>query len=80
MENLLLKKKMYGPCVEKTVCVRLSWPSRSLRARMQITLIEFRLLGLPWWPSGKESAYSAGDMGLIPGLGRFPGEGNGNLL
>ena len=71
---------MYGPCVEKTVCVRLSWLSRSLRARMQITLIEFRLLGLPWWPSGKESAYSAGDMGLIPGLGRFPGEGNGNLL
>ena len=30
--------------------------------------------GLPWWPSGKESAYSAGDaedVGLIPGLGRF---------
>ena len=28
----------------------------------------------------KESACSAGDPGLIPGLGRFPGEGNGNLL
>ena len=26
---------------------------------------------------GKESACSAGDLGLIPGLGRFPGEGNG---
>ena len=25
----------------------------------------------------KESACSAGDMGLIPGLERFPGEGNG---
>ena len=36
--------------------------------------------GLPWWLSGKESAYSAGDMGLIPGLGRSPGEGNGNPL
>ena len=23
---------------------------------------------------------NAGDMGLIPGLGRFPGEGNDNLL
>ena len=23
---------------------------------------------------------SAGDVGSIPGLGRFPGEGNGNLL
>ena len=29
---------------------------------------------------GKESAYNAGDPGLIPGLGRFPGEGNGNPL
>ena len=27
---------------------------------------------------GKESAYNAGDMGLIPGSGRSPGEGNGN--
>ena len=29
---------------------------------------------------GKESAYKAGDLGSIPGLGRSPGEGNGNLL
>ena len=29
---------------------------------------------------GKASACSAGDLGLIPGLGRSPGEGNGNLL
>ena len=29
---------------------------------------------------GKESACSAGDLGLIPGSGRFPGEGNGNPL
>ena len=28
----------------------------------------------------KESSCNAGDMGLIPGLGRFPGEGNGNPL
>ena len=27
---------------------------------------------------GKESACSAGDPGLTPGLGRSPGEGNGN--
>ena len=26
---------------------------------------------------GKESACDAGDLGLIPGLGRSPGEGNG---
>ena len=29
---------------------------------------------------GKESVWSAGDLGLIPGSGRSPGEGNGNPL
>ena len=28
----------------------------------------------------KESACNAGDLGLIPGLERSPGEGNGNPL
>ena len=28
----------------------------------------------------KESAHNVGDLSLIPGLGRSPGEGNGNLL
>ena len=36
--------------------------------------------GLPWWLSGKESACNAGVIGLIPGSGRSPGEGNGNPL
>ena len=36
--------------------------------------------GLPWWLSGKESAYNAGDTGLISGLERFPGAGNSNPL
>ena len=36
--------------------------------------------GLPWWLSGKESACNARDVSLIPGLERFPGEGNGNPL
>ena len=27
---------------------------------------------------GKASAYNVGDLGLIPGSGRSPGEGNGN--
>ena len=35
---------------------------------------------LPWWLSGKESTYNAGDVGLIPGTGRSPGEGNDNPL
>ena len=30
----------------------------------------------PSGSDGKESACHAGDLGSIPGLGRFPGEGN----
>ena len=33
---------------------------------------------VPWWLSSKESACNAGDVGPILGLGRSPGEGNGN--
>ena len=29
---------------------------------------------LPQWLSCEESAYNAGDVGLIPELGRFPGK------
>ena len=37
-------------------------------------------LGFPDGSDGKASACNAGDSGLIPGLGRSPGEGNGNPL
>ena len=36
------------------------------------------LNGFPWWLSSKELIFNAGDTGSIPGLGRPPGEGNGN--
>ena len=32
--------------------------------------------GFPGGPAGKESACNVGDLGPIPGLGSFPGEGN----
>ena len=35
---------------------------------------------LPWWLKVKASASNVGDPGSIPGLGRSPGEGNGNPL
>ena len=35
-------------------------------------------MGFPDGSDGKESAYNAGDPGLIPGSRRPPGEGNGN--
>ena len=37
-------------------------------------------MSFPYSSIGKESACNAGDPGLIPGLGRSPGEGNGNPL
>ena len=37
-------------------------------------------LGFPCGLAGKESACKAGDLGLIPGLGRSPGEGKGPPL
>ena len=37
-------------------------------------------MGFPGSLIGKETACSAGVPGSIPGLGRFPGEGNGNPL
>ena len=35
---------------------------------------------LPCSPHGKESAYNAGEQGLIPGSARSSGEGNGSPL
>ena len=37
-------------------------------------------LGFPRGSAGKESACNAGDLGSIPGLGRYPGEGIGYPL
>ena len=37
-------------------------------------------MGLPGGSDGKESACNAGDLGLIPGLGRSPGGGHGSLI
>ena len=37
-------------------------------------------MGFPGASDGKESACNAGDLGAIPGLGRYPGERNGNPL
>ena len=41
---------------------------------------QFTLGYFPGGSDGKASVYNAGDLGSIPGSGRFPGEGNGNPL
>ena len=37
-------------------------------------------MGFPGGSGSKVSACNTGDPGSIPGLGRYPGEGNGNPL
>ena len=37
-------------------------------------------MGFPGASSGKESTCNEGDVGSIPGLGRYPGEGKGYPL
>ena len=49
---------------------------RHTRFSRQVTIN----LNFPSGSDGKASAYNAGDPGSIPGLGRSPGEGNGNPL
>ena len=59
---------------EAGTCCRLSW----------LCILSFGTCsgtrGFPHSSVGKESACNAGDLGLIPGSGRSPGEGNGNPL
>ena len=38
------------------------------------------IVGKPWWFSDQESTCNTGDSGLISGLRRSHGEGNGNPL
>ena len=44
------------------------------------TVYYYYLFYLPGGSDGKASAYNVGDTGAVPGLGRPPGEGNGNPL
>ena len=65
-EHLCLCNPLPLLCVLVSTRSHLSFPTFSI------------LMGLPWWLSAKESLCTVGDPGLIPGLGRFHGEGNGN--
>ena len=52
--------------------------SRTPKIQMLVHLM--LSLGLPCGSAGKETVCSAGDLSLIPGLGRSPGEGKGYPL
>ena len=55
-----------------------SWVGKSPWRRERLPSPVF--LGFPCGSAGEESACNAGDLGLIPRLGRSPGEGNGYPL
>ena len=50
------------------------------RSRQYLAISKRLDEGFPGGSDSKESTHNAGDLGLIPRLGRSPGEGNGNLL
>ena len=51
-----------------------------LNSESTIKILFVSLKGFPGGSDGKESACNAGDLGLIPGLGRSPGREHGNPL
>ena len=65
---------------EKNSAVHTVWVSRGPRQKNSSSHPQLTIMGFPGGSVGKESACNAGDPCLIPGLGKFPGEGNGNPL
>ena len=56
------------------------YPVYSSISRVTIYCFLIHDKGFPGDSDSKESACNAGDLGLIPGLERSPGEGTGNPL
>ena len=55
-------------------------PGKNLKGVGLLAHALVSFLGIPGGSDGKEYVCSVGDQGLIPGLERYPGEGNGNTL
>ena len=63
-----------GDCYTLNICVSPSNPY------VEVLTLSVLVLGggsFPGRSDGEEPACNAGDLGLIPGSGRYPGEGNG---
>ena len=69
-------------CKESDTTEQLSMHAWALYQNWQIYLWSTTgyILGFPGGSDGKESTCNAGLQGSVPGLGRAPGEGNGNPL
>ena len=62
------------PAKQETLVRFLGWEDLLEKARDRLPTPVF--LGFPGGSGGKESTCNVGDLGLIPGLGRSPGERN----
>ena len=64
------------PAMQETLVRFLGWKIPWRRDRLTTPVFS----GFPCGSAGKESSCNVGDLGLIPGLGRSPGEGKGYPL
>ena len=74
-------------CMHACVCARICWQRHKQEDRDRdgswaagVIILPVSSTGFPGGSNSKESACNAGDSCSIPGLGRSPGEGNGNPL
>ena len=63
-------------CLLQQECIHVSKPTKLYTW----IVCRFCIPDFPGGSDGKASVYNAGDLGSIPGLGRSPGERNGNPL
>ena len=76
MASLLAQLVKYPPPIQETPLGSLVWKIPWIRDRQLIPVF----FGFPCGSAGRESTHNVGDLGLIPGLGRSPGEGIGYPL
>ena len=80
----LIVQLLKNPCAKEKKKKRIRVQSRRPRFNSWVGKIRWRrdrlptpvFLGVPDGSAGQESACNVGDLDLIPGLGRSPGEGN----
>ena len=65
---------------DKILCLPLPLLEKQIEVFIFGILFSKYFWDFPGGSDGKASVYNAGDPGLIPGLGRSSGDGNGNPL
>ena len=75
--SLSQKRRILKPTATQPFLSAYSTENGVIRKSRSRHLVVIYYWLVPWYSDGKASI-NAGDLGLIPGSGRFPGEGNGN--